>query len=71
MAVDHENIAELKAIQPDDGIADLSLLLDHVEGREAEDITDPYLGDDSDFDLTWADVNSGARALVALSTNGE
>lgn len=64
VAVDHEILAELIAIRPESRIAELSLLLDHVKGREAEDIADPYVGDERDFEATWADVTEGARALV-------
>ena len=45
--------------------ARLSLLLDHVPGREGEAVADPYYGDDSHFDITWRDVTEAARALVA------
>lgn len=64
VALDAQNLAHLQRMQPDDGKAELSLLLDHVEGRAGEAVADPYHGDDRHFDLTWADVTAGARALA-------
>lgn len=64
VALDRQNLADLKAMQPPGSRANLSLLLDHVEGREGEAVADPYEGDESHFDLTWADVTAGARAIA-------
>lgn len=65
VAMDHDNLANLRRLAPADATAELSLLLDHVEGREGQAVADPYFGDDDGFDLTWADVTAGARALAA------
>jgi protein-tyrosine phosphatase len=64
VALDSENLAALRAMQPADGVARLSLLLDHVEGREGQDVADPYYGDLADFDVTWADVSAGTAGLA-------
>lgn len=64
VALDAQNIADLRALAPDNATAALSLLLDHVEGRKGEAVADPYYGDDSGFDTTWAEVVEGARALA-------
>lgn len=64
VALDAKNLANLKAMRPKGSRAELSLLLDHVEGREGEAVADPYYGDDSHFDETWADVSAGAKALA-------
>ncbi|PTQ13165.1 phosphotyrosine protein phosphatase [Sphingomonas oleivorans] len=64
VALDSQNLATLEAMRPIDGVAELSLLLDHVEGRKGEAVADPYYGEDAGFDLTWADVTSGAEALA-------
>ena len=64
VALDTENLADLEAIRPQGSRARLSLLLDHVEGREGEVVADPYHGDDSHFDVTWQDVTEAARALA-------
>lgn len=65
VAMDHDNLANLRRLAPSDATAELSLLLDHVEGRAGQAVADPYFGEDDGFDLTWADVTIGARALVA------
>ncbi len=64
IALDAQNYRDLEAIRPPDSGAELSLLLDHVEGRQGEAVADPYYGDDDHFDITWKDVSEGARALA-------
>lgn len=64
LALDRDNLADLKPLQPSGSRAELSLLLDHVPGREGAAVADPYYGDDSDFDSTWRDVTVAARALA-------
>lgn len=64
VAMDHDNLANLRRIAPPDATAKLSLLLDHVEGRAGQAVADPYYGEDDGFDVTWADVTAGARALA-------
>ncbi len=64
VALDAQNLANLKAMRPSGSRAELSLLLDHVPGREGEAVADPYYGDEAHFDLTWSDVTEGARALA-------
>ena len=65
VALDRQNLADLRMIAPGGGRARLSLLLDHVPGRAGEDVGDPYYGDAAGFAATWADVTAGARGLVA------
>lgn len=64
VALDGDNLADLRTLQSAGSLARLSLLLDHVPGREGEAVADPYYGNDSDFDITWRDVAEGARALT-------
>lgn len=64
VALDGDNLADLRTLQTAGGLARLSLLLDHVPGREGEAVADPYYGNDRDFDITWRDVAEGARALT-------
>lgn len=64
VALDRENLAELKALLPESGHARLSLLLDHVPGRRGEPVADPYYGGEAHFEITWRDVSEGARSLV-------
>jgi len=65
IALDHENLANLKTLQPADGAAELSLLLDHVPGRQGQAVADPWFGDEAGFDVTWAEVSAAARTLAA------
>jgi protein-tyrosine phosphatase len=65
VALDEENLADLRALQPPASRARLSLLLDHVAGREGEAVADPYYGGDAHFDATWREVAAGARGLAA------
>lgn len=71
VALDRQNLADLEALRPADATASLSLLLDHVEGREGQPVSDPYEGDDKDFDTTWADVTAGAEGLARSIAAGE
>lgn len=64
IALDEQNLRHLQGMQPKDSDADISLLLDHVDGRSGEPVADPYFGEADGFDVTWADVHEGARALA-------
>jgi protein-tyrosine phosphatase len=64
VALDAQNLADLEAMRPADGKAQLSLLLDHVEGREGQAVMDPYYGEEEHFDGAWADVAAGATGLA-------
>lgn len=68
VALDHDNLANLRRLAPPNengaATAELSLLLDHVPGREGQAVTDPYFGDDAGFEITWAEVTAAARGLV-------
>jgi protein-tyrosine phosphatase len=64
VALDAQNLAVLKRMRSDGAKAELSLLLDHVEGREGQAVADPYYGGDEHFDVAWADVVEGAKVLA-------
>ncbi|MFS4437643.1 low molecular weight protein-tyrosine-phosphatase [Paracoccaceae bacterium GXU_MW_L88] len=64
IALDRQNLADLKTIAPQDARAELSLLLDHVEGRAGEPVADPWFGEADGFSVTYADVRAGAEALL-------
>jgi len=68
IALDHDNLVDLRRLAPPDAAAELSLLLDHVPGREGQAVADPWFGDATGFDTTWADVTAGARALAERFT---
>jgi protein-tyrosine phosphatase len=65
IALDGSNLADLRALAPVDSTAELSLLLDHVSGREGEGVSDPYYGEAAGFAVTWDEVSAGARGLLA------
>jgi protein-tyrosine phosphatase len=64
VALDTHNLSDLERIKPPGAKAELSLLLDHVEGREGQAVADPYYGDDGHFEAAWAEVSEAARALA-------
>jgi protein-tyrosine phosphatase len=65
VALDHDNLANLRRLAPADATARLSLLLDHVPGREGQAVADPWFGDVAGFETTWAEVTAAARGLAA------
>jgi len=71
VALDRENLAALRAMRPASATAQISLLLDHVAGREGQDVADPYYGDLADFEVTWADVSAGAAGLARRLAGAE
>lgn len=64
IAMDGKNIANLKRLQPKGSKAKLNLLLDYVAGKESQSVADPFRGNASDFEKTWQDVSTGAKALL-------
>ena len=70
VALDRKNLAYLEAMQPDEARAQLSLLLDYVEGRAGQAVADPYYGHEDVFDFTWAHVTAGARGLARAIAAG-
>jgi protein-tyrosine phosphatase len=64
VALDRENLANLRRMQPPGAGARLSLLMDFVDGREGEAVADPYYGEEAHFDRAWADVAAGAEGLA-------
>lgn len=69
IALDAQNFADLQRMRPPDATAEVSLLLDHVEGREGQAVADPYYGDHEHFDVTWSDVKQGAEGLARRIAN--
>lgn len=70
VALDSNNLRDLERLRPAGGKAQLSLLLDHVDGRRGQAVADPYHGDDSHFDAAWADVSAGAEGLARKIAGG-
>jgi protein-tyrosine phosphatase len=70
IALDHDNLSNLRRMAPAGAVAELSLLLDHVPGREGQPVADPWFGDDAGFDATWAEVTAAAATLAARLGHG-
>jgi protein-tyrosine phosphatase len=70
VALDSNNLRDLERLRPSDGKARLSLLLDHVEGRQGQAVADPYYGEESHFDAAWDDVTEGAQGLARTLAGG-
>jgi protein-tyrosine phosphatase len=66
VALDPQNLRDLRKIAPSDTSARLALLLDFVPGRAGEAVPDPYYLDDIAFEVVWRDVSFAAEALVEL-----
>lgn len=64
VALDLQNLSNLEEMRPQGAKAELSLLMDHVPGREGQAVADPYYGEDGHFDTTWREVTEGAAALA-------
>ncbi|MBW8745121.1 MAG: low molecular weight phosphotyrosine protein phosphatase [Sphingomonas sp.] len=64
-ALDLDNLAALRRIEPADATAKIGLLLDLVDGMEGQAVADPYYGPDEGFEETWEQVDRAALALVA------
>ncbi|ABC63118.1 low molecular weight protein-tyrosine-phosphatase [Erythrobacter litoralis] len=65
LALDHSNLANIKAMAPDRHDAHVSLLMDMVPGREGAAVADPYYDGEEHFEYTWDDVWMAAEAIVA------
>lgn len=65
LALDRKNLADLEAMKPTDGTAEVALLLDVVPERRGESVSDPYYGEADAFKYTWKHVSDAARSLAA------
>jgi len=64
VALDEANLADLRRLAPADAPARLTLLLDHLPGREGHSVADPYYGGPEDFAIVWGEIAAAAEALV-------
>ena len=65
IALDRNNLDVLRGLKPAEGRARLSMLLDHVDGRQGQDVADPYFGGDEGFEVTWRDICLGVEGIIA------
>lgn len=64
VALDRANLRDITAMRPAAAKATISLLLDHVPGREGQDVADPYMGDAAAFEKAWQDIHAGVAAML-------
>jgi len=65
VAMDRNNLSELRRIRPTNATAGLSLMLDHTTAQAGVDVADPYYGGAEGFEATWRDVAEGSIGLLA------
>lgn len=63
-AMDHQNLANIRAAAPSNTSAKIALLMDAVPGREGAAIADPYYHGEDQFEETWQDVWAAACAFT-------
>lgn len=63
-AMDHANLGNIQAVEPEGSTAEIALLMDCVSGRKGAAIADPYYGGDDGFVDTWKDVSEAAEAFM-------
>ncbi|MBX7540300.1 low molecular weight protein-tyrosine-phosphatase [Qipengyuania sphaerica] len=66
LGMDRSNMANIARVDPGDGKAKVTMLLDIVPGQEGREVGDPYYGGAEGFSITWAEVDAGAKALTAI-----
>ncbi|OAN63827.1 low molecular weight protein-tyrosine-phosphatase [Sphingomonas sp. TDK1] len=64
LALDPQNLSDLRRIAPPGARAQLRLLLDAVPGWEGRAVDDPYYGGPEGFERTWDEVRTAADRLV-------
>lgn len=64
VAMDRSVFRDLDVLRLETASGALSLFLDHVAGREGQDVADPYYGVEDGFADAWGDVTAGAEALL-------
>lgn len=69
VAMDQDNLDNLRKFAPPDARARISLMLDHVPGQAGRAVADPYFGEALGFDATWRDMRAGAYGLIGMFAN--
>lgn len=66
LALDPQNLRDLRGMAPGDTSAVVGLLMDYVPGRAGTGVRDPYFDDAAAFEAVWGDVSAAAEALVEV-----
>lgn len=64
IALDKANLEGIKARRPRDGSAEVTLLLDWLDGHQGEGVPDPYYGDEAGFLSTWELIAEATDAMA-------
>lgn len=65
IAMDHSNLADLKAMEPADGKAEVRLFLEFAPGADVDEVPDPYYGGAEGFSRVFQLVESASNGLLA------
>ena len=72
LAMDEDNLADLRSLQPDDTRARVDLFLDYAPGMSVRNVPDPYYGGDDGFVQVLELVRAGSAGLLThLIARGE
>lgn len=64
LALDPQNLRDLRKIAPGDTKAKIALLMDFVPGHMGQGVADPYYLDDIAFEVVWRDVSQAAEGII-------
>lgn len=64
IALDRDNLKDIRAVAPAGHSASIKLLLDFVPGMEGQPVPDPYYGEEADFEETYGLARLGCEALL-------
>lgn len=64
IAMDHSNLADLKAMQPADGRAEVRLFLEFATDADVDEVPDPYYGGTEGFARVFQLVESASHGLL-------
>lgn len=64
LAMDAENLRNLRALCPADSRAELALFLDYADGAAVREVPDPYYGEADGFDRVLDLVENAAEGLL-------
>lgn len=71
LAMDRDNLTDLRRIAPEDATAELRLFREFEEGADGLDVPDPYYGGRRGFEEVVGIARRGAAGLVAAVRNGD
>ena len=64
IAMDEENVRQLKSFCPDHLAGKIELLLDYADDGKRHEVPDPYQGKAKDFELVLDLIEQGCRGLI-------